>query len=74
MSTDLDKMNKKVIPDLLTGGEQTVYWNNEGTFMLCIPHKGIPLPDGDKHFNTKLTNNKYGTKSWEIVYDNPENK
>ncbi len=48
MDYDLEKMNKKVIPDPLTGGEQTVYWNNEGTFMLSIPHQCTPLPEGVK--------------------------
>lgn len=40
----LDEMNKKVIPDSLTGGEQTIYWNDEGTFMMSIPHQSLTIP------------------------------
>jgi len=71
---DLDSLNKKVIPDPLTGGEQTVYWNNEGTYMLCVPHKGIELPKDAVLPKVKITDNLNGIKTWEIYYAKPENK
>jgi len=68
---DLESLNKKVIPDPLTGDFQTVYWNDEGTYLLCMPHKCTPLPEGvtlkDEY---KWTDNKDGTKTWEIIYGN----
>lgn len=64
---DLEKLNKKIIADPLTGGEQTVYWNNEGTFLMCIPHKTIPMPDGCKPPEIKYTHNDNGTTTWEII-------
>lgn len=37
-----DNMNKKTIPDPLTGGNQDVYTSKDGTFMMCIPDRAIP--------------------------------
>jgi hypothetical protein len=67
----LENMNKKVIPDPLTGGEQTVYWNNEGTFMMCMPHQAMPMDKNAPRLSTKWTDNKDGTKTWESKWEYP---
>lgn len=44
----LEELNKKIIPDPFTGGTQTVYWDDDGSFMMSIPDRAIPLPKGFK--------------------------
>ncbi len=63
---ELDKLNKKVVYDPLTGGEQTIYWDNANTFMMSIPHQTLPIkinPDLPKY---KFTNNEDGSVTWEL--------
>lgn len=37
-----ENMNKEVIPDPLTGGTQTIYTSQDGTFMMSVPDRCIP--------------------------------
>lgn len=64
---DLNKMNKEVIPDPLTGGSQTIYTNKEGTFMMSIPDRAIPLPEGFVAPQYKRTKNEDGSETWELI-------
>jgi hypothetical protein len=67
MPIDFDNLNEKVIPDPITGGEQTVYWNNENTFMMSIPHQCIPFPKGYLKPKIEWKDNEDGIKSWKII-------
>lgn len=62
----LDEMNKKVVFDPITGGEQTIYWNDEGTFFMSIPHQTIPLPLNYERPKIEWKENEDGSKSWTI--------
>ena len=64
---DFDKLKSKVIPDPLTGGEQTIYYNDEGSFCLSMPHQAIPLPIDYVAPITKTTDLGNGKFKWEII-------
>jgi hypothetical protein len=64
---DIEKMNKRVEPDPLTGDFQTVYWNDEHTFMMCIPHKAILLPKGVKPSRGQDNKNEDGSTTFELI-------
>jgi len=64
---DLDKLNKEVIPDPLTGGNQTVYWNDEGTFMMSIPDRCVPIPPNLIKPEYRWKDNSDGSKTFELV-------
>lgn len=52
---NLEDLNKKTIPDPFTGGSQDVYWNDEGTFLMTIPDRAIPLPKDWKPIRIERT-------------------
>lgn len=64
---DFDKLNKEVIPDQLTGDFQTIYWNNEHTFMMSIPHKGIQMPKDWIATKYETTKNEDGSTTWKLI-------
>ncbi len=65
----LDELNKKVVYDPLTGGTQTIYWDDEGTQFVSIPNNVIPYKIPIHPFNYKWTDNEDGSKTWELLND-----
>lgn len=64
---NLENLNKEIIPDPLTGDFQTIYWNDEHTFMMSIPHKGIQMSKDWKprYEFVKTSDDGNGKTTWE---------
>lgn len=64
-----ENMNKEVIPDPLTGGTQTIYTSQDGTFMMSIPDRCVPGATIHPRFKYKEpepgTDNKIRIWTWE---------
>jgi hypothetical protein len=72
MGHKIENLNKEVIPDPLTGGSQTIYWNDENTFLMSIPDRCIPFPPDFIAPKYRWTDNKDGSKNWEIQNATPD--
>ena len=65
--THINELNKEIVPDPLTGYFQTIYYNNDGTFFMSIPHKGIKLPKGYIPPKYNEIKNEDGSYTFELI-------
>ena len=70
------KMREYICNDPLTGGSQSIYYNEEGNFMMSIPHQAIQLStEAAKAFRENLgTLTQTGPRTWTWETDKKDHK